>query len=608
MLDPHALQTDELNYELDIRQQYDPPPPDATTAAQKLAYFRGVEIANGTDPITLENTFDADGREGEVVLCDRMIRGILDSIKEEYAAYEETEEPMTDFNPLASRLIHFEWRMQRMSRVRAELSDELRALIDTAFKNARLARNKLIAYVATAKAPVAGNNANHSPDAHSTMRENQNPPQQTIPPPQPPQQPSPATNGIADEHTPIASIDQTPLNVANQMRERAEREAQRNKQEIEIWLGRASDLHEDIRMEYCQFASLKRPSEAEAFLRSWQGTYTTLRQWHQITTDMVLRTQLEGMMLQMDADKYILDANCNYAQQQRRASQLTPAVRANPSTANPSAAQSTVYTHGDVYPSVRSLGGLTDGLSSGTSTDTPVMPPLTPGRRGVTFGGNQIYPAGTGSSATTTTSQDTYTVNRALTHNTQVQNVPSAQTQTSQTRNFPPLPSPHDQDSSAGSTQTYRSQYNRYYHPAVSAARFPEYGAEQRVDGDRELPQLPPVQFNLTNPCHGQQYLSRMLGPRRYDGNPVEGNKNIKLDEFLGHVKQFQLGTGASDAVVISQMATFFTGRAFTWWQTNGDSIRTLEDLKIRLKSRFENRPIDHLSLVGEFLSRKQKP
>lgn len=159
---------------------------------------------------------------------------------------------------------------------------------------------------------------------------------------------------------------------------------------------------------------------------------------------------------------------------------------------------------------------------------------------------------------------------------------------------------------STGSSQ--RNVQSRSYHPAISTHRYPEYAAELRDQNasqltvDAQIGQLPSM-----NVCQGQQYLARVLGHRRYEGKVTDQSKTITLDEFMGHARSYQRSTGTTDAVVLTQLATFFSNQAFKWWQTNSTTIATLDELESRLRSRFEHKATAGLSVLREFCSRKQE-
>lgn len=159
---------------------------------------------------------------------------------------------------------------------------------------------------------------------------------------------------------------------------------------------------------------------------------------------------------------------------------------------------------------------------------------------------------------------------------------------------------------SSGSSGSRNRAGNRTYHPAISPNQYPEYAApepsnESRLAAEAQIGQLPGM-----NACQGQQYLARVLGHRRYVGCVTDNTKTISLDEFMGHARAYQRSTGNPDAVVLSQLTTFLSEGAFIWWNAHGSEVTSLDDLESRLKSRFERKATDYMSVFGEFCSRKQ--
>lgn len=113
-------------------------------------------------------------------------------------------------------------------------------------------------------------------------------------------------------------------------------------------------------------------------------------------------------------------------------------------------------------------------------------------------------------------------------------------------------------------------------------------------------------QPNAMNPCQAQQYLGKMLANRKYDGYQSDHKAFVGLEEFMGLIRQYKFSTGYNDTTILSQISTFMTGSAFTWWQTNGKDLVSLDEMEARLRGRFERQATDPTSILIEFAQRKQ--
>lgn len=159
------------------------------------------------------------------------------------------------------------------------------------------------------------------------------------------------------------------------------------------------------------------------------------------------------------------------------------------------------------------------------------------------------------------------------------------------------------QTQQAAASQSFNVSHDGY-HPATTPYPY------RRSEDPLNLNGLPIHQGNAPpmnmNPCQAQQFLGRILANRKYEGYQTDQKQFVPLDEFVSLVKQYKVSTGYDDKMVLSQVSTFMTGSAFTWWQANSRHIRTLEELESRLRTRFERQATDPISIVLEFASRKQ--
>lgn len=464
---------------------------------------------------------------------------------------------------------------------------------------------------------------------------------------------APINSTMNDRHTPPpfddTNTDRTPYNAAAEARQRAETEVERRTQEYRICEGRVHDLHEDIQAEYCRTSGMKRPAEAIGFRNRSAALEGVLRGLQALTTDIVMRTSIERDLNTLMCDSYILRANLAELHQQpfqRQTVSPTPNIQ-NP---QPRAAHAETFPvnlrPSMVQPSVRYFDRQVDGLTfnvsnptqfndsqparaadaiqneAGNATNTQQQPQHS---NHVTFGPHTAFvPSSIHTSRGNPSSIQHSSTMRPLDQLNERAPAPQGgpaphawppTTQTNQmgivnANNRFPMPNvgvPHNASGGTQGTQGSRP-YKTTYHPAVSTARYPEYAFDQRDANDSQLTTRQQVsQLPSMNAAQGQQFLSRVLAHRRYDGDTTNNSKNIQLDEFIGHTRSYQTSTGSSDAVVLSQLATFFSGRAFTWWTANQRDIHSLDELEVRLRARFERQAMDELSLLGDFCGHKQR-
>lgn len=108
------------------------------------------------------------------------------------------------------------------------------------------------------------------------------------------------------------------------------------------------------------------------------------------------------------------------------------------------------------------------------------------------------------------------------------------------------------------------------------------------------------------NAYQAQQFLGKMLTNWKYEGYKNDNSKYVSLEEFISLIRQYQLSTACAERGVLSHMATFMTGAAFTWWKTNSHTVYTIDEMESRLRIRFERQSNDPISVLLEFASRKQ--
>lgn len=154
-----------------------------------------------------------------------------------------------------------------------------------------------------------------------------------------------------------------------------------------------------------------------------------------------------------------------------------------------------------------------------------------------------------------------------------------------------------------GGFPSFSTSHNGY-HPATTP--YPYQPARDPLNLDVLPVNGPNAQPMNMNPCQAQQFLGRILANRKYEGYQSDQKQFVSLEEFISLVKQYKISTGYADRAVLSQVSTFMTGAAFTWWKANGSHLNTLEEMEERLRTRFERQATDPISIVLEFASRKQ--
>lgn len=617
IMDLSQLDPSEVEYEVRIRSHYEPPPnARMLTDLGRATYWLAEDRANQVKPEALLHGLAEDQIAIELETCRGHILTIHDTVMEQVVLTGSFDQ-LPEATKLTSQLLHYHWRLMRLAP--AELTQEQGEQREERLKQSRVAQTMLAAVIMANFRPETA--ANTTETGTNTM------PSQPRQPPadrpnaenqadathgsrqsgmaEPPHANSTLNGDGADEHN------QTPFNVQADVQHRIELEAARRAEEYRICRERVTELHEDIHNEYCRPTSLKRPEEANRYMTRLTGFDSVMRNIFRLTTDVEMRTRIEQDINLLVADKYILEANL------LRVPLSYPSPLGNPTTR----AHSTIRPP-NIYPTInlydREIDGMTfnashpyglgDGQTNRNANGARVdVRNMTVNQQQpsnhVNFGENPatFIHSGRGHEASASSNpQNGSTRGQPVSH--------PYEGQQNSSHELPP-PTRDAANSNAGTTTAgNRIQFNRVYHPAISTVRYPTYALEDRdlndsrTAAEQQIDRLPSM-----NACQGQQYLARVLGNRRYDGKQSDGNKSISLDEFIGHARAYQRSTRSAEAVVLSQLATFFSGQAFIWWLTNGHTIHTLEELEVRLKSRFERSAMDPMSLLGEFCSRKQQ-
>lgn len=449
----------------------------------------------------------------------------------------------------------------------------------------------------------------------------------------------------------------SPYNAAADMQRRRDAETARRMSEFHVCKGRIEDLHEDIEGEYCRSTSPRRSSEAQPLYERLRALEACLNGILALTVDATFKLEITRQKEILLRDAYVLQFNVmiaatNSGDRTATTNSIPPAPRQN-ITHTVGQAHSTIRPQQQqisVPYFTRELDAMTFNVShpfnvNDSQTIRGMEAIVNDARNAgqsphVTFGANQQIPCTpqtpSTQSAYTHPSQHRNNVDDGIRVNaTPEQNGFShppqqranfdagirvnAMPEQNVGRSSPSEPCFSSPIRTNGASNLRTGAFNnvnagmpsrvvqsRAFHPAVSPYHYPEYAYEPRNNSHTST-SAPMEQLPTMNACQGQQFLSRVLGHRRYEGNVTDGNKSISLDEFMGHARSYQRSTGTTDGVVLSQLATFFSNQAFRWWQTNSTSITSLDELETRLKSRFEGKSSDGLSVLTEFCTRKQQ-
>lgn len=463
------------------------------------------------------------------------------------------------------------------------------------------------------------------------------------------------------------SMNTTPLNAQLEVNKRLQAETQRRAAEYQICRERMLELHEDIYNEYVRPIAMNRPMEASHMMARSIGLAITMKSILRLTSDLEVRRSIERDISLLVGDRHILEsilmrAGIEYtippeaiflptahqqtiqntasnmpvttivpppaarAMRQRAQSTLYPTIPLfDHEIDNMTFNMSHPYTAYD-YPAVRNAGSV---VNDARSAQIPPVPP-----QQVRFGPSTIIPSQNTASSSQAPENTQPTQSTApmvqlpplapppITNSAAAINMPTRPPLSSLPAQNVPYPMPYIPphqlgnalprgDTSAGtvgSIPTAANAPNRTYHPAISIARYPEYAPvpvdanASRLAAEQYINRMPAM-----NAFQGQQYLAKSLGNRRYSGHGNDGSKTIGLDEFICHIRAYQRGTRLADAVILNQLSTLFTGRAFLWWETNGQGITSIDQLEMRLKSRFERVASDEMTTFAAFCSRRQE-
>lgn len=138
------------------------------------------------------------------------------------------------------------------------------------------------------------------------------------------------------------------------------------------------------------------------------------------------------------------------------------------------------------------------------------------------------------------------------------------------------------------------------YHPATPSRRVEPVNEE--VPDDAWL-----TYGKEMNAGQRQQYLSKLLGNRRFSGEYNSQNKqSISMDEFLNHVRSCQQSTGWSDRLVLSLLASSVSDKAYIWWTSKQKEIFKIDDLEVSMRRRFGGQSMDRVAQIKEFSLREQ--
>lgn len=142
-----------------------------------------------------------------------------------------------------------------------------------------------------------------------------------------------------------------------------------------------------------------------------------------------------------------------------------------------------------------------------------------------------------------------------------------------------------------------RRYYN--YHPAISTVDALNEEAEREEEKPRER--------GFHHVSKDQQFVTKALGHRKFDGITADGIRTIGIQEFIGQLRYCKTAIGLTDRELLNLLPTFMVGEAWHWWNARDSEIKSLDTLEISLASRFTGEIMTRTGMLTAFLSRTQR-
>lgn len=589
IMNPAHLSDGEIEYEIDIRKDLGDLPFDHVYGPiGKLQARLQMDASQGRSPTDRTITLTDEQRATELEVCENELTKLSKEASEWLTGPVERPESLYK---IASRLTHYDNRLNRISLENAdqdqkEQAGRAKVLVEGA---SRCTERGLRLVPPQPQLNVS---------AHSTTPSQQGPLNSTL-------------NGevvdLAAEDTPNVSI-QT-VRAVQEMREEYACRARDNSERLELTLRQANRLHKDLLDGYLKGGS---GGSIERLPRMLDETKTEYAHIQRLmagmpTASMELRTRVGDILARMAGDIEIMQARIVKARYE------SARVNAIHSTLRPQ--DRTMYPTMPLFPDEMETTSLNE---SRTADKQP------PKGQTVTQVGSNGQPLSR--NAETATNHVTFvTEPQVIQDTTPVNSGTQSRWNEAPRMNDPPPASdliddengiryrsesrPKEYNDSTGSRQwPWPTSDTRaeHYHPATTPVQIPDYGLNANRMPRRIIPSESNGQSQPMNLWQSQQFFGRILGSRRYDGKSADGTKTISTDEFIGHIRQYQRSTRTVDSAVLDMLSTYVTGEAFTWWKTNALEIHTIDQLEIRLKARFDQTPMDYMSQMTDFATRKQ--
>lgn len=602
IMDPAHLTEGEIQYELDRRKDIGTLPRDhVLQPSGRLERRLQLDIESGKGPLDWPITLNEEERKTEVETCKHETQILVTNARELCAA---DDLPAEDIYRLASRTTHYHWRLKRIVMEGAHPSvSEQKEATETELVTAKKFINRLLRMIPPPP-PMMNFSINTSTATNSTAEEQVNSTpmrgRRTNVPPEAMRTPPRSTH--TDESM-----------AANQLRDEVEQEEERERQErdqeLGIWLRRVKRIHEDLMKNYIGAGGTGRLDRLTTLLEDLVVHEGRIKHAKVSVGETDLRNKIHNVLTDINVDTCWIRDKLNTARRQAEQSNGQQTYNAH-STMRPQ-----VYPTVNLFPHEIDAMTLNDSFAAHRVNNeraargtTGIATDARANMAHVTFApqenSNNLFTA-----PPISTRNTTYMVPppEPRIRNPTWNDRPNARQPGAPTDNAHTLNQNQPLNNSRQWPFPTSRQEPAYqvYHPAVTPAHAPNYDIETNgQDQDEDTQHAQPM-----NAGQRQQYLSRILGHRRYDGTAGDStnNKSLSLDEFISHVRQSKSSTGLSDSAILKLISAFMQGKAFNWWQTNGYQVKTLDELEVRMRTRFEGQSMDSMSQLMAFSTRMQR-
>lgn len=138
----------------------------------------------------------------------------------------------------------------------------------------------------------------------------------------------------------------------------------------------------------------------------------------------------------------------------------------------------------------------------------------------------------------------------------------------------------------------------RNYHPAIISVDSSDEEPEEEFNRPRD--------HHVSHVSKNQQFVTKALGNRKFDGLTADGTRTLGIDELIGQLRYSKTAIGLSERELLSLLPTFMVGEAWQWWNSRSEEIRSVNELEINLKRRFAGEIMTGMGLMKSFMTRYQ--